>query len=133
MCLNKKMICALLIVVGFCACTKEECQKSGRASLAVVSTNSGFSRDGGDDDEEPAIQGLVMDSSGNTLSGAKVELILENKVDPIRTEVCDTRGMFEMTAPVANYYFRVTPVGGESSNTEVFALVEDVHVTIIVE
>lgn len=128
------MICTLLIIVGFCSCEKNEHEpQTLEAFLTIVNTSTDTGRDGGDDDEEPAIQGEVEDANGQPLSGARVELVPSGKTAAIRSEICDSQGEFAMTAPAGDYYFRVTPVGGTAQNTAVFTLLDDVTVTITLE
>jgi hypothetical protein len=126
---NFKFFATLCILAGFfSSCEKVELIPGGEANILSITPLNEFR--GGDDDEDPIIQGLVADSQQSGIASAQVELVKSGKTRAFRTTTTDTDGAFTVQAPAGDYYFRITPSGGSPSNTSVFTLTVDVSMTI---
>ncbi|WP_430406286.1 Vmc-like lipoprotein signal peptide domain-containing protein [Fluviicola sp.] len=127
------MLASLLILVGVGAITvscKKQVVKNRKTQVEVVT-----SKDGGEDDEDPIIQGRVKKKhSLSVIDDAYVETISYTTNEISQASYSDDNGEFEHQVPVDVYYFRVT-VPGESTPfiTDTVTINENSIVTILID
>lgn len=127
------MLASLLILVGVGAITvscKKQVVKNHKTQVEVVT-----SKDVGEDDEDPIIQGRVKKKhSLSVIDDAYVETISYTTNEIARASYSDDDGEFEHQVPVDVYYFRVT-VPGESTPfiTDTVTINENSIVTILID
>lgn len=125
--LNNLQVFTLLILVGFCSCQKDVVKVS---PVELKSFEVQTLKEGGDDDEDPIVQGKVVDADENPINGALVEIYEETAAFPTDSATSDSFGKFEFQVPEGNYYLMVTLTGRNPVSTDVFNVDSDMQVTI---
>jgi len=119
---EKLLIFTLLVLVGFCSCDKKDVRKNQKARVEVIST----AREGGDDDEDPIIQGFVYDQ-GVLVDSVRTSIIPAGTNDTLAST--EDNG-FTMQVPPGSYYFEVAPDGKDSVTTDDFSVLSDMEIHI---
>ena len=119
---NNKLILALFAVIVFGSCTKEEVKPNESASVTIQPTGT----KGGDDDDDPIVQGIVLEDD-TTAVNVVTAIIREGTIVPL--DVTNANG-FSFQVPLGNYYLKVTQASNDPVFTDVFAVSEDIYVTI---
>ena len=112
----------LLVVIGFCSCNKVELTQNERIPVVVKPSDT----KGGDDDDDPIIQGIVL--FDDTVALDVVTAIIP-EFSEIPLDVTTANG-FLFQVPRGNYYLKVTQAENEPELTEVFSITENISVTI---
>lgn len=132
---NNFMLASLLILVGMGAITVS-CRKGQNAkNYKKTQVELVTSKDGGEDDEDPIIQGRVKKKhSLSAIDNAYVETISYTTNEISRASYSDEDGEFQHQVPADIYYFRVT-VSGESTPflTDTVHVEENSLVTILID
>ncbi len=124
-----KFFATLLILASLIpSCKKVEIIPGDEANIVSITPLNELR--GGDDDEDPIIQGLVVDGEQNAVPNAQVELVKSGRTNAYCTTTSDSSGEFTVQAPAGDYFFRITPSGSDPTSTSVFTLTVDVSMTI---
>lgn len=127
---NYKLLFTILMLTGLFACGKEETIKSEVTKTAKVTITSIAEREGGDDDEDPVIQGIILNALSETVSSATVELIPKNGIEFVDVDLTDNDGQFSLVGETGSYFIKVILEGGTTVITEDFSLTENISITI---
>jgi hypothetical protein len=120
---------SIMIIAGFYSCEKAEIEEVKKARIVVEEVHNDR---GGDDEEEPIIQGWVKDEDDQTpISGANVKIFHINQSNPTASRITDINGEFQMTVPTGTYYFKVTHAGS-TTQTNNITVNGDMNVTIYI-
>lgn len=119
---NYSLVFTILVVIGFCSCDKDESVENKRVTLKITHQEA----KGGDDDDDPIVQGVVLD--GDTLAENVVIAIIP-EFSEIPVDVINVNH-FSFQVPVGNYYLKLTQAENEPIQTEVFNVAEDIQVTV---
>ncbi|MCJ8289270.1 MAG: hypothetical protein HRT58_08130 [Crocinitomicaceae bacterium] len=119
---NYNLIFTLLVVIGFCSCNKDEFAKNERGHLTITPSEA----KGGDDDDDPIVQGIVLDND-TLVVDVVTAIIPEFSETPV--DVTNANG-FSFQVPRGNYYLKVTQAENEPIQTEVFNVTEDISLTV---
>ena len=117
----------MLVLVGFCSCQKEEVNASKTESVSLEFQNL---KEGGDDDEDPIVQGKVVDGEDNPVGNAFVEIYEDGAAFPLDSTTTDATGEFEFQVPMGSYYLMVTLPGQNPVSSDVFEVESNVQITI---
>lgn len=123
---DKLMIFTLLVLAGFYSCEKDEIKVEKQVK---IEQNPLLNKDGGDDDDDPIVQGLVYRDSV-LLENVITEIIPDTSQTPIG--VTNLNG-FQFRVPLGKYYLKVTPNHETSVFSEVFDVTGDVVMNVILE
>lgn len=106
------LIASLVILIGMGAITVS-CKKDRNAvnRKAQIVTCENQTRDGGDDDEDPIIQGKVKKQNFTPVDDAFVETMSYGSNICVATDYTDELGEFERKVEAGIYYFKITPYG----------------------
>lgn len=125
--LNSLQLFTLLVLVGFASCEKEE-------NILTQEENVIFEvlqlKEGGDDDEDPIVQGVVTDRQENPLEGVLVEIYEQDGIFPVDTEITSEDGLFSFQVPKGKYFLMVTPPNQNPVTSDVFNLVSNMSITV---
>jgi hypothetical protein len=120
------MLFTLLVLVGFCSCEKDSVKPS---KSAVVEINPLFLKEGGDDDEDPIIQGHIFDD-GILVDTVTTSIIPAGSQIPIRTT---TDNSFQEQVPNGTYFFEITPEGEDPVTTGNYVIDDDVEIRVYLD
>lgn len=105
------LIASLVILIGMGAITVS-CKKDRNAvNRKGQVTCENPTRDGGDDDEDPIIQGKVRKQNFTPHEDAFVETMAYGSNIRVATDYTDELGEFERKVEAGIYYFKITPYG----------------------
>ena len=85
-----------------------------------------------DDDDDPIIQGDIIDGESNPVPNAAVELYREFGTVAICSTTSDSNGDFTFQEPAGNYFIKVTPTGCSTTTTNVFSVPQSGYLITIV-
>ena len=125
----KYFIMSLMIFGGVIACEKADVEAethNGRALITLQNDNRG-----GDDDEEPILQGIVENSNGNPVANADVQIFVVGSNTPYTSEISDIKGEFTMTVPAGSYFFKVIS-NGVTTTTNSINVNGNMNVTLVI-
>ncbi len=121
---------AMAFSVAVTSCEKEEVAKETKFGK-VITTPISQTKGGGDEEEEPFIDGLVENANGVGVAMAEVKLFEAGSSNVLQTETTDINGKFSMTVAAGTYYFKVTLLG-TTTTTNNFVISQDTQVTIVI-
>lgn len=116
------LIVCLVLVTGIYSCEKEVVKPSNDAILEISPTVKA----GGDDDEDPIIQGFVKDN-GVLVDSVITAIVPSGTTIPYATT---SNNGFNVQVPAGTYFFEVTPQGKSTVTTDEFSVQEDVAINI---
>lgn len=125
--LNNIQIFTLLVLVGFASCDKVETE------VQDVNFEVENLKEGGDDDEDPIVQGKVVNAQSNPINGARVDIYEENGIFPVDSMTTGSSGLFEFQVPEGNYFLMVTVPGRNPVSSDVFTLDSNVYIEVEVQ
>lgn len=130
---NKFLIASLLILIGTGAILVSCKKENGRVKRVRVEVGTSNEK-GGDDDEDPIIQGKVKHHNLTPVYNATVETIRYPANVIVGTEYTDSLGEFEQQVDSATYFFRVTVPGVSTPYITNRVLIDkDTPITIYVD
>ena len=88
---------------------------------------------GGNDDEEPIIQGKVFEVSGGPGIGALIELVPEGDTSSVDFTVADSLGEYILWPDSGSYFLRVSLTGYLEVTSDTFKAVDTVTVNVLLE
>lgn len=129
-----KAVKFLVIMVGMttlCSCGKD---KPVAPSDLVIDTCTGevTLRGGGDEDDDPIIQGDIADGESNPVPNASIELFKDGDTTASQTTTSDSNGDFSFQTPTGDYFIKATPTGLPTVTTSVFNVPQSGHTITIV-
>ena len=119
---NNKLILALFAVIVFGSCTKQETKPNESALVTIQPLGT----KGGDDDDDPIVQGIVLEDDTIALD-VVTAIIREGTSIPL--DVTNANG-FSFQVPRGNYYLKVTQASNDPVCTDLFSVSEDMYVTV---
>ncbi len=120
----------IITIGGFCSCSKVTLEEDKTGKLCVTTIDN--LEKGGDDDDDPIIQGLVLDNEESPVSNATVHLYKAGTTTILDTDVTDSNGEFDFVVTAGDYYFKVIPQVQNPVTTNPITVTADVQVTIYV-
>lgn len=118
-----------MIIAGFCSCDKEEELTKTKQAKIELETRPNNDR-GGDDDEDPIIQGLVI-RQGIAISNPDEISIISDSSNLV-VETTQNNG-FTFKVPSGSYKIKVKPENEPAQYTAPFVLNENSSATITLE
>lgn len=109
------------------SCEKEQNNVDKRLDVQVSEMQL---KDGGDDDEEPIVQGIVFQSDSSLASGVYTEILPESSTTVLNATTANPSSFH---VPEGTYYLRITPSGQSPILTNVFAVTSNVTVTVYLD
>lgn len=131
---NKFLIASLLILIGMGAITVSCDKDKTYAKKAKLIVECSPEKDGGEDDEDPIVQGKVKKPSGLAIDSASVKTVAYNTNIIVASTYTNSTGDFTQKVDAGIYYFSVL-VPGETVPfiTDTIHVYKDKQVTIIVD
>lgn len=121
-----------MILAGCLAsCEKSDIEKQNEKGHVIVRPIGNDNRGGGDDEEDPIVDGLVEDGNGVEVPNAEVEIFEARGAVAIDSDTTDSNGIFQVVVPVGDYYFEVTS-GGSTTTTDTISITQNSFVTITI-
>lgn len=123
---TRNFLATLMILAGCMTSCEKEKNEELKGSLEFTNYKT---QGGGDEEEDPIIQGVALDTYDTPIANATIRLIDNLTSNVMNTKITDVNGKFIMTAEQGEYFFTV-----ETNNTVVttssFQLSQNTTVTI---
>lgn len=117
-----------VVLLALLAGTFVSCEKNQYASTptALIETQTYPTKDGGEDDEEPIVQGMIFVDSvlATSVETSICEEFTTTELDHSPSNPCSFQ------VPEGNYYLRISVSNGTPVNTDVFAVSANMDVKV---